>query len=184
MAGERLHFLFLHGGGVYVQAGHDLATELITEPMRHGVVDGYFVIGRAKRWRSGEIGHAAGEGGGDGETAGVRVIFHVVQRGMSEDDIGLRFSDGGGYLAEERGFVENFQIVRQTRAVMGAQNLRGEAGFFCADHFGAGPVVAHAATVPIGYVEIMDFVANGLKEQESAGHGKLDIIRVGGNRQR
>lgn len=79
--------------------------------MGHGVVEGNFLEGR---WSGGigtEVGHAVGEGGGNGEAAGVGVVFHVVLRGMGQYNVRGDLVYDGGQFSKMGKVVEDFQVI-------------------------------------------------------------------------
>jgi len=88
--------------------------------MGHGVIEGNFLEGR---WSGGigtEVRHAVGEGCGNGEAAGVGVIFHVVLRGMGQDNVGSDLVYDGGQFSKMCEVVEDFQVIGERRVPGGS----------------------------------------------------------------
>src|SRR5438105_1047477 len=64
----------------------------------------------------------------------------------------------------------------------GSQDLRSCAGFLLAQDAGLGTVMLRAAAVAGRQVEIVCFKTGLPETQQRSGHVKLDVIRVGANR--
>src|SRR5687767_1342993 len=111
MRGEGVALAFVNGGGLDEKFRNDQFVERAAEAVRHGVVNGDFAFEMFAMRNGAEVGHAAGEGGGDGEARSVGVVFHVILWRMGEKDGGRDVADGGGDLAEERDGVNDFEIV-------------------------------------------------------------------------
>jgi len=174
--GESGAFPFVDGRGVDEEFGQDKFVEWAAQAVGHGVVDRDFVGDVFSFGRGAEVGHAAGEGGGDGEAGGVDVVFHVILRRMDKEDGGGDFADDGGELAKEGEGVEDFEVVAEGFVILGAQDFGGVDGFAAAGGAGLGGAVLHAAAIAAGEGQVMDFEAGFGEEKQGASHHELDVI--------
>ena len=109
--GKSAAFVFVDAGGVDEKFGNDQCVELAAKAVRKGVVNRDFAFDLFARGDGAEVGHAAGEGGGDGEARGVDVVFHVILRRRDEENRGGDFANDGGEFAHEENGVNNFEVV-------------------------------------------------------------------------
>src|SRR5262245_59658395 len=70
-------------------------TKLITQSVRHRVINGDLTRHRLAWWAAFEVRHATSEGSGYGQARRVHVIFHVILRRMSEYNLWIDLTDGG-----------------------------------------------------------------------------------------
>src|SRR5260221_921468 len=101
MSAERLAVGFLDRARIHEAPGNNSATQPISEPVRHRVIDRHSAIVARARWHGFEVSHSTGKSGSDYQPARVRMILHVILRGMSENERGLHFSQYGGAFIKQ-----------------------------------------------------------------------------------
>ena len=182
MAGEHLLLHLDHGFHVHENAGDHGTAEGIHQRVRHSVVNGQEVIKLLGGTGSLCIAHTAAEGGGDGKTSGVDVVFHIVVRTMRQHDFGLHIPDFRQEFAEQLGVVKDFQVVADAFVIVEAGKRAGVNSFLTAHPHDGFVVILFCAEAAVCDIHVVDLPAQFLKLEERTRHLKFDIIRMAGDR--
>ncbi len=179
MLSQRLSLGRVNRLGVHKSANLDRHSQLITEPVRHAVINGYLAINRTPLRPSAVIRHASRESSSDRQAAGASVILHVILRRVGKQYPRIYLSDYRCNPFQKPLVVEDFQIVSQTEMKLRAHQPRGSACFQGSYAGRLEPIGLHAAAIAVSNVEIVNLVTRFLKKEQRSGHPKFDIVRMG-----
>lgn len=175
---ESLPFRFVKGARIDKRSGDDAAAEGVAEAMWHGVVDrDLSVHGLAGRMGA-EVWNPPGEGRGHRKTRGVLVIFHVVFRGMGEDDARIHLTDHGGQPAQQIDVVENLKVAARGTVELGAEQTGSGPGLLVADLRSLLGGENSATTIAARERHIVSLPTGFPQPQKRARSQKLDVIGV------
>ena len=126
-----------------------------------------------------KVGHPMGEPGGDRQTAGISMIFHVVHRGMSQDNGWLYLPHDPGHQTEGGQIVEDLKVIADRMMKMSTEYagglLRlGQPGppcFLCV-HFDRTAISSRE-------IEVVDLESCLLQEEQCSRTEILNIIGMG-----
>ena len=159
---------------------HELAHR-VPISVRRGVIDRDVLKGRGHGRFGRRVGHAAAERGGYGEPDGVLMIFHIVGRGLAEDDVRLDFAHRRNELQKRAAVVEDLQIVDERFVIGRAEIFRGR------DRLGAPRaddlLARHGrgSPRPVGDRHVVKVPAAVFQEQHRPRHSEFNIVGMRGN---
>ena len=153
VGGEGLPLHGLHAGRVDEQVGHDRPPQAVAESVRHRVIDRNVAGAWLDRRIGGEVGHAAGKGGRDGQSRGVHMVFHVVVGRVREHDPRPHASHHGRQPAQEPLLVHDAEIRSEALVERGPEDRRRRPAFSGPNPPGLVRAGRHAAAVATREIE-------------------------------
>jgi len=173
---------FLDGRGVHERARHDAPPQAVTKSVRHAVIDRHVLAVERARRHGPEVGHAVREGPRHRQPAGVRVVFHVVQRSVRQHNGRPGLADDRGDPAERLQLVQNLQVIADRRVPVRAEDARRRLRFLAPNRDGPLAAVLRAAATAVADIEVVRLPAGLPKQEQGSGNLEFDVVRVGNYR--
>lgn len=117
------------GRDIDVTFGANDFAENIATSVRRGVIDGDVFKGRRNRRIDGLVGHAFADGGCIDETHRVSMVFHIIGRGLAQDDIGIDFAYRRAEAHQRFAVVIDVEVVDEGFVIADAEEFRRCARF-------------------------------------------------------